>query len=714
MNLQTYDGKRLPEAVSRSSRETKAAFLRALADSEGTVEDRNLRVFSSSYDLLVGAKHLLLEFGATSQIQTRPQDDKRDVYVLVVTEADSLAAFSREIGFTLDRKQAALDDAVQRVTGTRTIVDVIPDCDGQLAETRESLRLYRSECGINDATYCNFETGDANLSFLKGQEIVDAFEERKRVAREDLEELATDPDWETLERLRTAYHVSQSELAESTEYSQQQVSYRWGDDEELREVVRERLAETAEAVAETDLTRLRQLVYGDVKWRRVESVEPVSATEPDDFVRVQRERLATVLDRPVEDALERGRELLRTDPALDSWDAMRETLSAYGVSLATIADDLGVDQSTLSHWSRGVVKTDRFDEVRVAARKRIDDVRAEIESLVDDVESRQRPKVYDLTVEGTHNFVANGMVVHNSEDRSAMHQALEQQEISVSKAGINATLKSRCSLLGAANPKYGRFDQYEPISEQIDLEPALISRFDLIFTVTDQPNEEKDRDLADHILRTNYAGELHTHRVESNTSNFSDEEVDNVTDDVAPTIEPELLRKYIAYAKRNCYPTMTEEARQEIEDFYVDLRTQGVDEDAAVPVTARKLEAIVRLAEASARVRLSDTVSAEDAERVIEIVRSCMENVGVDPETGELDADMIEAGTTKTQRDRIKNIKQLINDLEEEYDEGAPVDVVVERAEEVGMDETKAEHEIDKLKQKGEVYEPQTDYLRTT
>ncbi|QLH80580.1 LAGLIDADG family homing endonuclease [Halosimplex pelagicum] len=388
--------------------------------------------------------------------------------------------------------------------------------------------------------------------------------------------------------------------------------------------------------------------------------------------------------------------------------------------------------------------------------------------------------VYDLEIEGTHNYVSNGVVSHNSQmlsyikniaprsvytsgkgsssagltaaavrddfgdgqqwtleagalvladqgiaavdeldkmaadDRSAMHQALEQQEISVSKAGINATLKSRCSLLGAANPKYGRFDQYEPISEQIDLEPALISRFDLIFTVTDQPNEEKDRNLADHILRTNYAGELHTHRVESNSSNFSDEEVENVTDDVAPTIEPELLRKYIAYAKRNCYPTMTEAAREEIEDFYVDLRTQGADEDAAVPVTARKLEATVRLAEASARVRLSDKVTAEDSQRVIEIVRSCMEDVGVDPETGELDADMIEAGTTKSQRDRIKNIKQLIEDLEDEYDEGAPVDVVADRAEEIGMDQAKAEHEIEQLKQKGEVYEPRTDYLRTT
>jgi len=301
-----------------------------------------------------------------------------------------------------------------------------------------------------------------------------------------------------------------------------------------------------------------------------------------------------------------------------------------------------------------------------------------------------------------------------ADDRSAMHQALEQQEISISKAGINATLKSRCSLLGAANPKYGRFDQYEPIGEQIDLEPALISRFDLIFTVTDQPDEEEDRNLAEHILQTNFAGELHTHRVESNTSNYSDDEVENVTDEVAPTIEPELLRKYVAYAKRNCFPTMTEEARAEIQEFYVDLRAEGADEDAPVPVTARKLEALVRLAEASARVRLSDKVTVEDARRVIDIVRSSMEDIGVDPETGELDADIVESGTSKSQRDRIKNIKGLIDDLATEYDEGAPIDVVIERAEEIGMDESKAEHEIEKLKQKGEVYAPSTDHLRTT
>ncbi|WP_255151092.1 minichromosome maintenance protein MCM [Halorarius halobius] len=300
------------------------------------------------------------------------------------------------------------------------------------------------------------------------------------------------------------------------------------------------------------------------------------------------------------------------------------------------------------------------------------------------------------------------------EDRSAMHEALEQQSISISKAGINATLKSRCSLLGAANPKYGRFDQYEPMGEQIDLEPALISRFDLIFTVTDEPDEEKDSELAEHIINTNYAGELFTHRNEVATSNVSEEEVDNVTEDVVPDIDADLLRKYVAYAKRNCFPTMTEEAKGAIRDFYVDLRAEGQDEDAPVPVTARKLEALVRLSEASARVRLSDTVEQKDAERVIEIVQNSLRDIGVDPETGEFDADIVEAGTSKSQRDRIKNIRGIIKELEEEYEDGAPEDEVFERAEAVGMDRDKAEHEIEKLRRQGEIYEPTQGHLRST
>mgnify|MGYP006274882619 CR=1 FL=1 len=326
----------------------------------------------------------------------------------------------------------------------------------------------------------------------------------------------------------------------------------------------------------------------------------------------------------------------------------------------------------------------------------------------------QPQHVYDLTVEGTHNFVANGMVVHNSDDRSAMHEALEQQSISISKAGINATLKSRCALLGAANPELGRFDRYETPAEQIDLEPALISRFDLIFTVTDQPDQEKDANLAEHILNTNYAGELNTHRTKVSASNVSAEEVDSATEDVAPAIDPDLMRKYIAYARSTCFPTMTDEAEQQIREFYVDLRSQGTGEDSPVPVTARKLEAIVRLAEASARVRLSDTVEPEDAERALDIVEKTLKEIGMDPETGQYDADVIETGQSKSQRDRIRTIRELIADIATEHDEGAPVDEVLARAEEIEMDRSKAEHEIEKLKKQGEVYEPTNGHLRTT
>jgi replicative DNA helicase Mcm len=388
--------------------------------------------------------------------------------------------------------------------------------------------------------------------------------------------------------------------------------------------------------------------------------------------------------------------------------------------------------------------------------------------------------VYDLEVEGTHTYLSNGIVSHNSQllqyvqhiaprsvytsgkgssaagltaaavqsdfgegqawtleagalvladkgvaaideldkmdsgDRSAMHEGLEQQEISISKAGITATLKSRCSLLGAANPKYGRFDEYEPIAEQIELDPALISRFDLIFTVTDQPDEEEDRRLAEHIIQSNYAGELSTQHEKLASPNVSMDEATEAARNVEPTIDAELLRKYVAYAKRDVFPTMTEEARERIREFYVEMRSHGTGEDAPVPITARKLEALVRLGEASARVRLSDTVEAEDAERVIDIVQSSLRDVGMDPETGEFDADIIETEMSKSQRDRVKNLKALIEEIEDEYEEGAPVDEVIERAEEIGMTESKADHEIEKLKQKGEVYVPQQGHLRTT
>ena len=378
---------------------------------------------------------------------------------------------------------------------------------------------------------------------------------------------------------------------------------------------------------------------------------------------------------------------------------------ALGGDYADAFAKLGI-QTTVTPEGVTVVQDylDRFNEVVLEGGDpavTLDDPLETVEVFdVETIPNEDVEWVYDVTVEPTHTFVSQGLLLHNS--------------ISISKAGINATLKSRCSLLGAANPTYGRFDHYEPIGEQIDLEPALISRFDLIFTVTDQPDPDEDRRLAQHILTTNYAGELNTQREEMPSPEISRSEVESIQESVEPAIDPELLRKYVAYAKQNCHPRMTESARAAIEEFYVDLRSQGAEEDAPVPVTARKLEALVRLAEASARIRLSDTVTQEDADRVIEIVRSSLQNIGVDPETGQFDADVVETGTSTSQRKRIQEIKDLISEMESEYDDGVPVEAILDRADEVDLDRRKAEAEIEKLKRKGEVYEPSTDHVRTT
>ena len=306
----------------------------------------------------------------------------------------------------------------------------------------------------------------------------------------------------------------------------------------------------------------------------------------------------------------------------------------------------------------------------------------------------------------------------DNDDRASMHEGLEQGEVTVSKAGMNTTLKSRCALLAAANPKHGRFDRYESIAEQIDLEPALISRFDLIFIVQDNPDPEEDGELADHILQSNYAGELYTSTTDLGhggaTASEVDADIEAEADAVSPAIDPELLRKYIAHSKQTCTPRLTADARAELRDFYVDLRSHGIDEDAPVPVTARKLEALVRLAEASARVRFSEEVTVDDAERAIRVVQQTLSDVGMDPETGEYDIDVVETGTSKSQRDRIRDITDLIAEMAADTEKGVPMDELLDEAEERGMERSKAEHEIEKLRRQGDVYEPNTDHLRVT
>src|SRR5437870_6309662 len=236
--------------------------------------------------------------------------------------------------------------------------------------------------------------------------------------------------------------------------------------------------------------------------------------------------------------------------------------------------------------------------------------------------------VYDLRVPGLSNFVCDGVVVHNCideiekmnpQDRSAIHEAMEQQRISVAKAGITAVLQSRCAVLAAANPKFGRFDEHKYISEQIDLPPALLSRFDIIFSMIDRPQADRDRELAEHILKGHRVGEIARRR----ETGAPTEETGDLEEPYTPHFSPDFLRKYVALAKR-IYPGMTDEALANIEKRYLEIRKTGEAAGSSVPITPRQLEAIIRLAEAGARLRLGEAVGAEDAERAVRIVEYWM------------------------------------------------------------------------------------------
>lgn len=300
------------------------------------------------------------------------------------------------------------------------------------------------------------------------------------------------------------------------------------------------------------------------------------------------------------------------------------------------------------------------------------------------------------------------------EDRDALHEAMEQQTVSIAKAGIMARLNSRCALLAAANPIGGRFNKYDPISKQINMPPTLLSRFDLIYTMIDIPSEEMDTKTAEHIIETHHAGELlarfeHGGKMDDEGKERFQAQVEAMK----PAIPEDLLRKYVAWSKRNVFPVMSEEAKKKFSEFYIGIRRQGYeDEEAPVPITARQLEALIRLGEARARTRLSDTITAEDADQVIKVVNFCLKQVFVDPETGRLDVDWVAAGTTKARRDRARSVREIIKELEEDYGEEIPIDEVLDRAEEEGMERDKAEEIIDVMKRDGLLFSPGSGVIK--
>ena len=213
----------------------------------------------------------------------------------------------------------------------------------------------------------------------------------------------------------------------------------------------------------------------------------------------------------------------------------------------------------------------------------------------------------------------------NDSDRSSMHEAMEQQTISISKAGINASLRTRCAVLAAANPKNGKFEPVSdtPFTAQINLAPPLISRFDIIWLMTDVAEQERDAKIANHIINNRLLG---TSELLVNQGSAPDPTRGTTTgmqksQEGNEILTKELIRKYIAYAKRVIHPRLEEEAKNKIVQFYVETRKKGGELSDSISITARSLEAVARMAEASARIRLSENTSVEDVDRAIRLTR---------------------------------------------------------------------------------------------
>ncbi len=278
----------------------------------------------------------------------------------------------------------------------------------------------------------------------------------------------------------------------------------------------------------------------------------------------------------------------------------------------------------------------------------------------------------------------------NPDDRVAIHEAMEQQTVSIAKAGIISTLNARTAILAAANPSLGRYNEYQTPTENINLPVTILSRFDLLFIITDKPEKEADKRMADHIIK------LHKDRVVP----------------VEAPIQVDLLRKFVSWSKITVFPKLSTEAGDKLEEFYLEMRATGEAENAPVPITPRQLEALVRLAEARARMALREEVSAADAEAVVRLMKESLRQVGLDRETGLIDIDRI-VSKPKSLRDKLTVLLDVIKELEKEFEgDPVPIDRVLESAEERHLDKSFAQKAIEQLKREGSIYEPKPGYVK--
>jgi replicative DNA helicase Mcm len=284
-------------------------------------------------------------------------------------------------------------------------------------------------------------------------------------------------------------------------------------------------------------------------------------------------------------------------------------------------------------------------------------------------------------------------------DRSALHEAMEQQTVSIAKAGIVATLKAQTAIIAAANPRTGRYDRYKTPTQNINLPPSLLSRFDLIFIVTDKPDPANDAQMAEFILQNSMEGP------KENSKSSKSAPIDN-----------ELLKKYIKYARRKYFPVLTEEAKEKIKTFYLQLRGQYDSEDAIVSILARNLDALVRLSEAYAKMALRNKVLKSDVEEIIKLFKRYLKDTGYDESTGKIDMDRILVGQSRSSINKLDKmltrLKEIFEDNNWKSLEKKNVIQILELEE--NLDEKWIKDALEELVKEGTLYEPRNNTIKFT
>ena len=310
----------------------------------------------------------------------------------------------------------------------------------------------------------------------------------------------------------------------------------------------------------------------------------------------------------------------------------------------------------------------------------------------------------------------------SEEDRRMMHPAMEQQQVHVAKGGITATLHSRCAILAAANPKDGRFSKRGPNQsvmrsfQETGLPPPLASRFDIIWMIRDEIRVRDDERIARHILDNRTAGRsemLIEGTIELSESDQDSEAIYATTQHGVEHLNQEFLRKYIAYAKRTVHPQLNDEAKTAILDYYTNERqsfgredqfqSEQSDRESIIPITARALEALIRLTESHARMHLRDVATADDAKVALAVFKHWREESGIEDESE------LHSGVTVRSRSNNSTVRQMVRDVCSQHGGVADRSQIYNLAIDKGISEHEVDAVLSKMLTSGELWSPRID-----